>query len=199
MSENNLTFSQTFNSPENKIAILRLVTSNLTYNLEGKEQLLKDTIQKNINTWIKLGKFKQLDNTMIKTNNYDYDYDKLKYFNFKFVKVFEDNIVKVLRESDSYLNQFNPYREELLKNKSVDNYMPADYNKLNVQSNDTYLFDFTKRRTSTNNRGAIPLRNRQLHKRNFDKDDIGSLYEEEERVNLKYKRYPIDGELFGKN
>jgi hypothetical protein len=192
-----LVFSEQFNSDENLDKITRLVVAEFRYNTEDTKKI-KNIVKNYMDKWISLGKFKKIDNDMKIMNDYSYKYNFITEYNKKFINVFQDNIVNDLKKSKSYLNDFNPYRDTLLNNKKIGDFTAEDYKNLSVQTDENLIFDFSKRGSLKNNNENIPIYRQQLHKRQYDAEDMGSLYSENERQNIEYKRFPIKGELFGK-
>jgi len=191
-----LVFSDQLKSEENINQLVRIFITELRFNTTDTKKV-KELIKKYIDIWIGLGKFKRIDNDMKQINDYSYKYEMIREYNKKFYDVFNQNIIDGLKESKSYLNDFNPYRATL-QNKKINDFTVDDYKNLYVQTDENLIFDFSRRKSLKNNNENIPIYRAQLHKRQYDKEDIGSLYVGEERKNLEYKRYPIEGELFGK-
>jgi len=187
-----LTFSEQFKRDDNVDKIVKILISEMRFN-SSKRKTIKVLVEKYINSWITLGKFKKLDDDIKKDDRYVNQYNNIILYNKKFVNVFQENIIKDLKENSSYLNDFNPFRDTLQNNKKMSEFLVEDYRNMAVQTDENIAFDFSKRSSLKNNQNgnSIPYYRTQVQKRNYDKEDIGSLYAGEERDNLVYKKYDL--------
>jgi len=187
-----LTFSEQFKRDDNVDKIVKILISEMRFN-SSKRKTIKELVEKYINSWITLGKFKKLDDDIKKDDRYVNQYNNIILYNKKFVNVFQENIIKDLKENSSYLNDFNPFRDTLQNNKKMSEFLVEDYRNMAVQTDENIAFDFSKRSSLKNNQNgnSIPYYRTQVQKRNYDKEDIGSLYAGEERDNLVYKKYDL--------
>lgn len=188
-----LTFSEQFKRDDNVDKIVKILISEMRFN-SSKRKTIKELVEKYIKSWITLGKFKKLDADIKKDDRYVNQYNNIILYNKKFVNVFQENIIKDLKENSSYLKDFNPFRDTLQNNKKMSEFLVEDYRNMAVQTDENIAFDFSKRSSLKNNQNgnSIPYYRTQVQKRHYDKEDIGSLHTGVERDNLVYKKYDLN-------
>ncbi len=189
----NKTFSTLYLENSNIENIKKIFISENRYNISNNLEQLTNIIIKYINIWIQLGKFKKIDNDIIKNiDNTDYT-ELLNSYNKNFLNVFTNNIIKDLnlkKINNNEYQDYNPFRDTL-NNKLFKDFNVNDYRELNVQTTDNMLFNFNRNVSLKNNNQNIPIYRQQLHKRHYDKNDIESLYQGNEKTNIIYKRYDL--------
>lgn len=177
-------FSEQFMSDDNLKEISGSIMREIKYNVDNYEDIVFKSIKNYANSWVKLGKFKDIDYDM-QNNNYKNIYYDLKKYNTEFKHVFLDSIandVKNARMNNMKNNNNDNYRQKYLDR------MTENYNEFYAQNDEDMTFNYNRPKSLKDEAHMLALS--QAHKRHFDTIEKGSL-KFESSVSIKPRRYDM--------